>query len=155
MVRQNDLGPAFGARHKPKRLGRGYGSGHGATSGKGHKGQKARSGGKIPPYFEGGQLPLVQRLPEKRGFTNAFRREYVIVNLGQLALWEQDRPVTPEGLVTAGLVKSPRQPIKILGDGNVSKPLVVIAHKFSASARKKIEAAGGRVELIDSTSANN
>lgn len=147
-MKQHELAPALGSKRRRKRVGRGYGSGHGAQATRGHKGQKARSGGNIPPRFEGGQLPITQRLPQKRGFTNIFRIEYAIVNLEKLAVFAPGEEVTPERLVAAGLVKSLRKPIKILGEGDFSVPITVKANKFSASARRKIEAAGGRVEEV-------
>lgn len=150
MVKQNELRPAPGSKHRRKRVGRGDGSGHGSYSGRGCKGQKARSGGGVRPGFEGGQLPLIKRLPQKRGFTNIFRTEYAIVNVGQLGVFEPGTEVTTERLARAGLVKSLKKPIKILGDGQVRVPLVVKADRFSATARAKIEGAGGKAEAIGS-----
>lgn len=147
-MRQHELSPAPGSRHKRKVIGRGIGSGHGTTSGRGTKGQKSRAGGSIHPRFEGGQLPLIKRLPRKRGFTNIFRTEYAVVNLDRLGLFNENVVVTPEQLVAAGLVKSLRKPIKILGQGEVQRPLLVRANKFSQAAKRKIEAAGGRAEEI-------
>lgn len=146
MVRQNELKPPPGAKHKRKRVGRGVGSGHGTYSGRGCKGQKARSGGGVRPGFEGGQLPLIKRLPQKRGFTNIFRIEYNIVNVSQLNIFAPNTEVNPEALLKARLIKSTKQPVKILGDGELNRPLLVKANKFSASAQKKIVAAGGKVE---------
>lgn len=145
-MRQNELTQPSGARHRKKRVGRGLGSGHGTTAGKGTKGQKARAGYSRRPGFEGGQLPLIKRLPEKRGFTNIFRTEYAIVEVGSLNRF--DGEVTPQMLVEEGLVKSLRKPVKVLGDGELEKPLVVKADKFSQTARSKIEAAGGTAEEI-------
>lgn len=145
-MKQNELAPAIGARHHSKRVGRGYGSGHGQTSTRGNKGQKARAGKDLRPGFEGGQLPLVKRLPRKRGFTNIFREEYAIVNVGRLAVFEPDAEVTPEAMARAGLVKSPKRPIKVLAGGSLDRALVVKAAKFSAAAKQKIAAAGGRAE---------
>jgi large subunit ribosomal protein L15 len=145
---QNELAPAPGSKKGRKRVGRGDGSGHGSYSGKGCKGQKARSGAKVRPGFEGGQLPLIKRLPRKRGFTNKFRIQYSVVNVNQLAVFEPGSEVTPEKLARAGLVKSLQQPVKILADGDISHPLSVKAHKFSAAAKAKIEAAGGSVEEV-------
>jgi large subunit ribosomal protein L15 len=147
-VRQNELSPAPGSRKDAKRVGRGDGSGHGTYSGKGCKGQKSRTGFGMRPGFEGGQLPIIKRLPEKRGFANLLRKEYCVINLSQLSVFEADSEVTPEKLVTAGMVKSLRQPIKILADGDIDRPLVVRANKFSAAARTKIEAAGGKAEEV-------
>jgi len=147
-VRQNELSPAPGSKKKRKRVGRGNGSGHGTYSGRGSKGQKSRSGFKMKPGFEGGQLPLIRRLPRKRGFTNIFRVEYSVVNLDKLSLFEVGSEVTPERLLAAGVVKSLRYPVKILAGGDISYPLSVKADKFSAAARAKIEAAGGTVEEV-------
>ena len=149
MVRQNNITPAPGSRQYRKRVGRGNGSGHGTYSGRGCKGQKSRAGYKMRPGFEGGQLPLIKRLPRKRGFTNIFRTEYSTVPVSRLNTFEPGSEVTPEVLVAAGVVKSLRNPIKILADGNISHPLTVKANKFSASAKAKIEAAGGRVEEVE------
>jgi len=151
-VKQHELAPSIGARHKRKRIGRGLGSGHGRTAGKGSKGQLARAGRHIRPGFEGGQNPLIKRLPEKRGFTNIFRVEYDTINITVLNRFEADSEVTPQRFVDEGLVKSLRKPIKILGNGELLKPLTVSAHKFTQTARSKIEAAGGMVEEIDSES---
>lgn len=143
----HDLSPARGAKKRRKRIGRGPGSGHGKTATKGHKGIKARSGGGKRPGFEGGQMPLVRRLP-KFGFNNPFRTEYNVLNLKSFDDWTGPATVTPQALVDAGLVKRKKLPIKILGNGEMTKPLVIQAHKFSESAKAKIEAAGGRVEVI-------
>ncbi len=147
-MRQNELSPAPGSKKCRKRVGRGDGSGHGTYSGRGCKGQKSRAGCKVKPGFEGGQLPLIKRLPQKRGFVNIFRTEYNVINLGKLNMFESGSEVTPETLVSAGLVKSLRRPVKILAEGDISHPLLVKAHKFSAAAKAKIEAAGGRVEEV-------
>jgi len=146
-MKLNDLRPPEGARKKRKRVGRGEGSGHGGTSTKGHKGLKARSGGTISPGFEGGQMPLQRRLP-KRGFKNPFRKEWSIVNLGDLSAFPEGAVVDVESLQSSGLVKTVAFGVKILGDGEISRPLTVRAHAFSLSARKKIEAAGGKAEVI-------
>ncbi|MDY6907928.1 MAG: 50S ribosomal protein L15 [Chloroflexota bacterium] len=147
-MRQNDIGPAPGARHKSKRVGRGTGSGHGCTACRGTKGQKSRSGYRIRRGFEGGQLPIVKRLPEQRGFTNIFRTEYATVRVDRLNLFEEESEVTPQGMLAAGLVRSLKRPVKILGDGELTKPLTVRAHRFTQTARAKIEGAGGRAEEI-------
>jgi large subunit ribosomal protein L15 len=152
---QEKLSPAPGSRRGRKRVGRGDGSGHGSYSGRGCKGQKSRSGNKVRPGFEGGQLPLIKRLPSKRGFRNPFRTEYSTVNIGGLGIFGPESEVTPEKLVAAGLVKSLRQPIKILATGEISHPLVVKANKFSAAAKAKIEAAGGKVEEVGHASQTN
>jgi large subunit ribosomal protein L15 len=146
-VKISDLAPQRGAKKKEKRIGRGPGSGHGKTSTKGHKGQAARSGGTKAPGFEGGQQPLIRRVP-KRGFTNIFRKEYSIVNLERLNQFEADTVINPQLLQEAGVVKKSGGNIKILGNGELTKPLVISAHKFSQEAMKKIQAAGGRAELL-------
>ena len=143
-----DLKPAPGATHKRKRVGRGNASGKGTTAGKGTKGQKSRSGKPNHPGFEGGQFPLYRRLARKRGFINRFRTEYEAVNVGELAAFDANSEVTPELLVARGIVKHPRLPVKVLADGDLDRALTVRAHKFSAAARQKIEAAGGRVEEL-------
>jgi large subunit ribosomal protein L15 len=145
----NTLSPARGASHKKKRVGRGIGSGHGKTATRGYKGQLSRSGTSVRPGFEGGQMPLHRRLP-KRGFTNIFRKEYAIVNLGQLASLEAGTRVDPALLLEKGVVKNLRDGLKILGDGEVQHSLHVCTHKISKGAREKIEKAGGTVEILDS-----
>ena len=147
-MRQNELSPASGSKKPRKRVGRGDGSGRGTYSGRGCKGQKSRAGYKMRPGFEGGQLPLIKRLPQKRGFVNIFRTEYSTVNIDKLGIFEPGSEVTPEKLVAAGVVKSLRRPIKILAAGEIAHPLVIKANKFSAAAKAKIEAAGGRVEEV-------
>jgi large subunit ribosomal protein L15 len=146
-MKLSDLTPAPGSSKKRKRVGRGDGSGHGKTSCRGHKGQGARSGGGTRPGFEGGQMPLQRRLP-KRGFHNPFRVEMSVVNLGQLENFPSGSEVTPETLAERGLLGRKQLRIKILGDGSLSKSLTVKAHGFSAKAKEKIEASGGKVELI-------
>ena len=143
----NNLKPVAGARHSKKRLGRGIGSGLGKTAGKGSKGQNARSGGGVRPGFEGGQLPLFQRLP-KRGFHNHTRKEYAIVNIEQLNIFEDGAVVDVEALINAHLVKEVLDGVKVLGQGELTKKLTVKATKFSESAKKAIEAAGGSVEVM-------
>jgi len=145
---QDKLSPPAGAKRNRKRVGRGDGSGRGTYSGRGCKGQKSRAGYKMRPGFEGGQLPLIKRLPEKRGFHNPFRTEYSTVKVGDLGVFEPESEVTPEKLVAAGILKSLRQPVKILAGGEINQPLVVKANKFSAAAKAKIEAAGGKTEEI-------
>ena len=152
MVRQDNLSPSPGSRRARKRVGRGNGSGHGTYSGRGCKGQKSRAGYKMRPGFEGGQLPLIKRLPRKRGFVNIFRIEYSAINLNKLNMFESGSEVTPESLLAAGLLKSLRHPVKILAQGDINHPLVVKAHKFSTAAKAKIEAAGGRVEEVEHAS---
>ncbi len=147
-MRQDKLSPAPGSKRARKRVGRGDGSGHGTYSGRGCKGQKSRAGYKMRPGFEGGQLPLIKRLPQKRGFVNIFRIEYSIVNIDRLNIFESGSEVTPEKLVSSGVIKSLKYPIKILAEGNINHPLLVKANKFSAAAKAKIEAAGGKVEEV-------
>ena len=149
MVRQDNLSPPPGSKRPRKRVGRGDGSGKGTYSGRGSKGQKSRAGYKIRPGFEGGQLPLIKRLPRKRGFVNIFRTEYSIVNIEELNIFESEGEVTPEKLAAAGVIKSLRHPIKILAKGELTHPLMVKANKFSASAKAKIEAAGGTTEEVE------
>ena len=147
-MKLNELKASTGSRHTKKIVGRGPGSGLGKTSGKGHKGQNARSGGGVRPGFEGGQLPLFRRLP-KRGFTNArFKTVYAVINLSDLEKFEKDAVVTPELLHEMGLVKNQLDGIKVLGNGTLTKKLVVKAHKFSSSAKAKIEELGGKAEVI-------
>ena len=145
---QSNLKPAAGATHSRKRVGRGDGSGHGSYSGRGCKGHKARAGGGVRLGFEGGQLPLIQRLPRLRGFSNAYRVKYSIVNVGALNKFAANSEITPEELLKAGLIKSIDQPVKILGEGEVDRPLVVKASKFSIAAATKICAAGGKAEAL-------
>ena len=144
----HELKPPVGSRQERRRVGRGLGSGRGKTSGKGVKGQKSRAGGGVPPYFEGGQLPLVRKLPYRRGFTNPFRIEYEVVNLDQLEALGDTTEVTPEVLRAAGLIGKGRAPVKVLARGSLTKKLTVHSHKFSAAARGAITAAGGSVVVI-------
>ena len=146
-MKLHEMSYTEGARHVSKRVGRGHGSGNGKTAGKGHKGQNARSGGGVRLGFEGGQTPLARRLP-KRGFTNFNRKEYAIVNVESLNVFENDTVVTPELLIECGLVRKELDGIKILGEGELEKKLTVQAHKFSGSAKTLIEQAGGKVEVI-------
>ena len=143
----NELKPVPGARHAKKRVGRGTGSGHGKTAGKGNKGQNARSGGGVRPGFEGGQIPLFQRLP-KRGFKNINRKEYAIVNLCDLNVFDNGTVVTPDLLIDAKIIKDIKSGVKILGCGTLEKKLTIKAHKFSASASEEITKAGGTAEVI-------
>jgi large subunit ribosomal protein L15 len=148
-MKLHELGPAKGSKKDRQRVGRGDSSGRGKTSGRGMKGQKSRSGGNIRPYFEGGQLPLVRRLPRRRGFTNIFKNQFATVNLDRLnERFGKGDEVSPATLTEAGLVASPGELVKVLGRGDLKKPLTVRAHGFSASARAKIEAAGGTVEEL-------
>jgi large subunit ribosomal protein L15 len=146
-MKLDELKPAAGSNKKRKRVGRGDGSGHGKTSGRGHKGQGARSGGNTKPGFEGGQMPLQRRLP-KRGFHNPFRIEMAVVNLSQIELLPAEGEITPETLLSHGYVSGKNRRVKVLGDGSLSKAVTVKAHGFSAKAKEKIEAAGGKAELI-------
>lgn len=146
-MQQHELRPPKGAKKNRKRVGRGNASGHGTYSGRGIKGQQSRSGYKTRPFFEGGQTPLIRRLPHRRGFRNPFRVEYVPISLDDLARVEGDQ-VTPESLRDAGLIRSIKKPIKILADGELTGPLAIKVHRVSASARAKIEAAGGTVEEL-------
>ena len=148
MISQDKLAPPPGSKSKRKRVGRGDGSGHGTYSGRGLKGQKARTGVDLPPYFEGGQLPLVKRLPHKRGFTNIFKVEYTPVNIESLKAFKSGATVSPEDLHRVGLIKSLTKPVKVLGDGEIDHALTVRAAKFSKAAKEKIEAAGGKAETL-------
>jgi large subunit ribosomal protein L15 len=147
-MKLDDLKPAAGSNKKRKRVGRGDGSGHGKTSCRGHKGQGARSGGNTKPGFEGGQMPLQRRLP-KRGFHNPFRIESAVVNIAQLESFAAGSEITPDSLTEHGLINGKGRQVKILGEGSLSKALTIRAHGFSSSAKEKIEAAGGKAELID------
>lgn len=151
MAELHDLSPPSGSHRNRKRVGRGPGSGTGKTSGRGEKGQKARSGGNVHPRFEGGQMPLIRRIP-KRGFKSRNRVEYQVVNVRDLDRVDGD--VSPESMRAAGLIGSMRKPVKVLGLGEVEKKLTVHAHKFSATAQAKIEAAGGTVSVIGSSSSD-
>nr|WP_183255657.1 50S ribosomal protein L15 [Anoxybacillus tepidamans]MBB5325769.1 large subunit ribosomal protein L15 [Anoxybacillus tepidamans] len=146
-MKLHELQPAPGSRKERNRVGRGIGSGNGKTSGRGHKGQNARSGGGVRIGFEGGQTPLFRRLP-KRGFTNIHRKEYAIVNLDALNRFEDGTEVTPELLLETGVVSKLKAGVKILGNGQIEKKLTVKAHKFSSAAKEAIEAAGGKTEVI-------
>ncbi len=143
----HELTPPAGSRHRRKIVGRGTGSGHGKTSGRGEKGQKSRAGGGSHPWFEGGQLPLHRRVP-KRGFVNLFRAELAVLNVSDLERFDAGTKVTPALLSEAGLVRASAPGVKVLGDGALSKALTVSAHKFSKAAEEKIRAAGGTVEVI-------
>ncbi|HKL48824.1 MAG TPA: 50S ribosomal protein L15 [Desulfuromonadales bacterium] len=143
----SNLKPAIGSTKNRKRLGRGPGSGLGKTSGKGHKGQNSRSGGGVKPGFEGGQMPLQRRLP-KRGFTAMSKKEYALVKVRELDLFEENSVIDLEALGKAGLVGRLQDGVKILGDGELTKSLTVKAHKFSKAAVQKIEAAGGKIEVL-------
>ena len=146
-MKLHELKPAVGSTTAPKRLGRGVGSGLGKTSGKGHKGAKARSGGGKGPGFEGGQMPFIRRVP-KRGFTNIFRKEFATVNVECLNIFEDGTEVTVESLMNAGLVRKLLDGVKIMGSGELTRKLTVKANKFTGSAKEKIEALGGKAEVI-------
>lgn len=145
-MKLNELSPAPGSTRDVKRIGRGHGSGNGKTAGKGHKGQKARAGHGMRPGFEGGQMPLQRRLP-KRGFNNIFRSEYAVINLAALNAFDDGATVDTEALLAKGIVKNAQDGVKVLGNGALTKKLTVKVHAVSASAKAKIEAAGGSVEV--------
>lgn len=147
-MKLGDIRAPKGANKDRKRVGRGHGSGHVKTAGKGTKGQKARTGGNVPPRFQGGQTPIQQQLPYKRGFTNIWSTRYNLVNLGQLAAIEAGTDVTPDSLLKAGLLRDTEKPLKVLGDGELKSALHISAHKVSEGARQKIEAAGGSVTIL-------
>ncbi len=146
-MKLQDLKPAQGSKKSPKRIGRGTGSGWGKTAGRGQDGQNSRSGGGTRPGFEGGQMPLYRRLP-KRGFTNIFAKEYACINVDRLNIFENGTEITPELLIERRVIKKLYNGVKILGNGNLEKSLTVSASKFSKAAAEKIEAAGGKVEVI-------
>lgn len=146
-MKLHELSPVEGSKKAAKRIGRGHGSGQGKTAGKGHKGQKARSGGGVRPGFEGGQMPMQRRLP-KRGFNNIFAKNVVSVNVGSLNKFEDGAVVDTQALINAGLVKNSFDCIKVLGNGNLTKNLTVKVAAYSASAKEKIEAAGGKAEVV-------
>src|SRR4051794_15774547 len=147
-MRLHELAPPPGAHKKRRRIGRGLGSGRGTTAGKGQKGQKARAGGGVAPYFEGGQLPLVRKLPYRRGFRSLNRIEYKAINLSDLAGLSGSDTIDVDVMVSVGLLKNDREKVKVLGDGDLDRAITVTAHRFSASARQKIEAAGGACHAI-------
>lgn len=151
-MKLHELAPPKGAHRKRRRIGRGLGSGRGTTAGKGTKGQNARSGGGVPPYFEGGQLPLVKKLPYKRGFRSLNRIEYKAVNLEDLQTFAAGSTVDVAALVAGGVLKNDRERVKVLGTGELDRPLTVHAHRFSATARQKIEAAGGACHALEHAS---
>ena len=147
-MRLNDLRPAPGATHKRKRVGRGIGSGMGKTSTKGHKGQKARTGASPRLGFEGGQTPLHRRLPQRPGFRNVNRKEYAVVNLDDLEKLDAGTEISPELLISSGVIKNLKDGLKVLGNGEITKALTVRAHKFSKPAEEKLKAAGGTAEVL-------
>ena len=148
-MRMHELQPPAGSTRERIRIGRGHGSGKVKTGGKGTKGQNARAGGGVPPYFEGGQLPLIRKLPYRRGFRNPFRVEFRELNVQDLAAFPTGSTVGPDEFETAGVLRGKTGPVKVLGQGELSLKLTVRAHKFSASARQKIETAGGVAETIE------
>ncbi|MEO5952360.1 MAG: 50S ribosomal protein L15 [Chloroflexia bacterium] len=148
-MKLNDIVATPGANKDRKRVGRGHGSGHVKTAGRGTKGQKSRTGGNVPARFQGGQTPIQQQLPYKRGFTNIWSIRYNIVNLEQLTGLEKGADVTPDTLLASGILRDPEKPLKVLGDGELNVALTVSAHKVSEGARQKIEAAGGTVNIIE------
>jgi large subunit ribosomal protein L15 len=148
-MKLHDLKPAEGSKKKRTRVGRGISAGQGKTAGRGTKGQGSRTGGTKGPYFEGGQLPLVRRLPFKRGFTNIFRIEYQEINVSRLNDLDNGTVVTPELLAERGLVREADRPIAVLGNGELTKKLTIKAHRFTKSAAQKIEAAGGSTEKLE------
>jgi large subunit ribosomal protein L15 len=147
-MKLHELSPPAGAKKNRKRVGRGNASGHGTYSGRGLKGQKARAGGNINPRFEGGQIPMVLRLPHKRGFHNRFREEHHIVKVEELERFQSGAEVTPEALLGAGLIPNMKLRVKLLGNGDLSKPVTVRVHKWSQGAQQKVEAAGGTLERL-------
>lgn len=146
-MRMNELKPSSRFRKQKKRVGRGRGSGHGKTACRGTKGQRSRSGSSIRPGFEGGQMPLKRRLP-KRGFTNIFKKRYAVVNIKDLNIFEEGTLVDNEVLIKRGLIKGNYDGIKVLGDGEITHPITLKVHRFSKNAKDKIEAAGGKVEVV-------
>jgi large subunit ribosomal protein L15 len=147
-LRVGTLKPARGSKKNRKRLGCGPGSGQGKTAGRGHKGQKSRSGSSIPAWFEGGQMPLQRRIP-KRGFTNIFRVERQIVNVRKLDIFEANAEVNVEALLDKGIIKNLKRPVKLLGEGELNKPLKVIVHACSKKAKEIVEKAGGEVQIVE------
>ena len=146
-MRLSELKPSSRLNKRKKRVGRGQGSGHGQTACSGSKGQRSRSGRSTPPGFEGGQMPLKRRLP-KRGFTNIFKKKYVLINIRDLSVFEEGTVVDDRALIECGLIKGSYDGIKVLGDGEISYPLIVKVHKYSKSAKDKIEAVGGKTEVV-------
>jgi large subunit ribosomal protein L15 len=144
----HEIKPAPGSTKRRKTVGRGRGSGHGTTAGRGGKGQTARTGSSIPAWFEGGQMPLIRRLP-KRGFTNIFKKEFAIVNVGALERFNLGQEITPELLVQKGVIRARHDGVKVLGTGTLTKAFTVFAHKYSQAAVLKIQAAGGKVQVIE------
>lgn len=147
-MKLHELKAPQGSKKKGKRIGRGEGSGHGKTSGRGQKGQNSRSGGGVPPWFEGGQNPLHQRVPKLPGFKNPFKKEYSLVNVGRLNVFRDKSTVNQDALYDKGLIKKKNIPVKILGEGKLEKALTIKSHHFSEGAIKKIEAAGGKAEKL-------
>lgn len=152
-MREHEIAPSPGSKHTQKRVGRGHGSGRGTTAGHGTKGQNSRSGVTIRPGFEGGQLPIIKRLPRQRGFRNRFRVEYQVVNVQALDRFDNGATITALELVKAGLIRDTVAPVKVLGQGDITRQVNVKADKFSASAKEKITAAGGSVEEVHAAAA--
>lgn len=150
-MKLHDLRPAKGSRRARQRVGRGHGAGQGKTSGRGQKGQGSRSSVGLPAGFEGGQMPLTQRLPKLRGFRNRWRREYMVVNLGKLQRFPAGTVVDPDALAAAGLIPRASSPVKVLAAGSVRAPLQLRVHRISVAARAAVESAGGSVELLEAT----
>jgi large subunit ribosomal protein L15 len=148
-VKLHELKPAPGSRHSRKRVGRGHGAGQGKTSGRGQKGQGSRSSVGLPVGFEGGQMPLTQRLPKLRGFHNRWRREYAVVNIGKLDRFEPQSTVDPDTLAEAGLIPGAAVPVKLLAAGRLRTPLQIRVHRISAAAQRAVELSGGSVELLE------
>ncbi|MCZ2845736.1 MAG: 50S ribosomal protein L15 [Candidatus Bathyarchaeota archaeon] len=146
-MKLNNLSPALKSVKKSKRVGRGCGSGHGKTSGRGQNGQNCRSGGGVKPHFEGGQMPLYRRVP-KRGFTNIFKKDYNLVNIERLNIFKDGDVITPKELIEKGIIKKVKDGVKILARGKLSKKLTIKANKFSQKAAKEIELIGGKIEVI-------
>ncbi len=147
-MKLHELKPGTGSSKKGKRVGRGMSSGHGKTSGRGQKGQLSRSGGGKGTHFEGGQTPLMRRLPKLPGFKNRFKKVFSIVNVERLNIFDGKEDITPENLLEKGLIRTDKYPVKILGNGSLEKKLNISAHHFTGSAKEKIEAAGGKIEVI-------
>ena len=147
-MKLHEIKPAPGSTKRRKVVGRGRGSGHGTTAGRGGKGQTARTGSSVPAWFEGGQMPLIRRLP-KRGFTNIFKKDYALINVKTLERFESGQEVTPAILASKGMIRLRNDGVKVLGAGTLTRALTVHAHKFSQSAAAKIEAAGGKVQVIE------
>ncbi|MCS7031720.1 MAG: 50S ribosomal protein L15 [Gloeomargarita sp. SKYG116] len=148
-MKLHELRPQPGSRHRRRRVGRGISAGQGASCGLGMRGQKSRSGGGTRPGFEGGQNPLYRRIPKLHGFRSVNAKRYTVINVGRLAAWDGPQPITLEALQAAGWIKQPQGPLKVLGDGEINRPITVVAAAFSASAQEKITAAGGTCQVAE------